>query len=155
MYLLALSDLTRDLMNRAGAKAANLGELLRAGFPVPDGFVLTTEAFGRFLLHAGRCIVFHNEKPSAVPFPSWLDPAWHNCLVGCLLCQGKCPENRDFAGACQEGATFSPGETELLLAGTSLDRMPAPLAKKLEAFDLASLLEVLPRNLKALIERAK
>ncbi len=33
----------------AGAKAANLGELARAGFPVPDGFVLTVEAFKRFV----------------------------------------------------------------------------------------------------------
>ena len=30
-------------------KAATLGELARAGFPVPDGFVLTTDAFDRFL----------------------------------------------------------------------------------------------------------
>jgi phosphohistidine swiveling domain-containing protein len=29
----------------AGGKAANLGELIAAGFPVPDGFVLTTEAY--------------------------------------------------------------------------------------------------------------
>jgi epoxyqueuosine reductase len=109
----------------------------------------------RFLLHAERCIVFHNEKPWTVSFPSWLDPSWHNCLVGCLLCQSKCPENRDLAGVCQEGATFSPDETELLLSGMPLDRLPAPLAKKLEEYDLASMLEVFPRNLKALFERAK
>ena len=29
----------------AGGKGANLGELIRAGFPVPDGFVITTEAY--------------------------------------------------------------------------------------------------------------
>ncbi|WP_084958255.1 PEP/pyruvate-binding domain-containing protein [Thermoactinospora rubra] len=29
----------------AGGKGANLGELLRAGFPVPDGFVVTTHAY--------------------------------------------------------------------------------------------------------------
>jgi pyruvate,water dikinase len=29
----------------AGGKGANLGELVRAGFPVPDGFVLTTDAY--------------------------------------------------------------------------------------------------------------
>src|SRR5215218_3874252 len=34
----------RDL-DRGGGKAANLGELLRAGFPVPLGFVLTTTAY--------------------------------------------------------------------------------------------------------------
>src|SRR5215213_2482619 len=34
----------RDL-DRGGGKAANLGELLRAGFPVPPGFVITTAAY--------------------------------------------------------------------------------------------------------------
>jgi phosphohistidine swiveling domain-containing protein len=29
----------------AGGKGANLGELISAGFPVPDGFVITTEAY--------------------------------------------------------------------------------------------------------------
>ena len=29
----------------AGGKGANLGELIRAGFPVPDGFVITTAAY--------------------------------------------------------------------------------------------------------------
>ena len=29
----------------AGGKGANLGELIAAGFPVPEGFVLTTEAY--------------------------------------------------------------------------------------------------------------
>src|SRR5438477_775444 len=28
-----------------GGKGANLGELVRASFPVPDGFILTTEAY--------------------------------------------------------------------------------------------------------------
>src|SRR5436305_7391228 len=28
-----------------GGKAENLGRLLRAGFPVPDGFVITTRAY--------------------------------------------------------------------------------------------------------------
>ena len=40
-----LSDLSRDDVATAGGKAANLGELVRAGFPVPNGFVVTTEAY--------------------------------------------------------------------------------------------------------------
>lgn len=35
----------------AGGKAINLGELLRAGLPVPDGFVVTTEASRRLHAH--------------------------------------------------------------------------------------------------------
>ena len=40
-----LSDLTRNDLAAAGGKGANLGELVRAGFPVPDGFVVTTDAY--------------------------------------------------------------------------------------------------------------
>jgi rifampicin phosphotransferase len=40
-----LSDLTRNDLATAGGKAANLGELVRAGFPVPNGFVVTTDAY--------------------------------------------------------------------------------------------------------------
>lgn len=35
----------RDDLALAGGKGANLGELVRAGFPVPDGFVVTTRAY--------------------------------------------------------------------------------------------------------------
>jgi phosphoenolpyruvate synthase/pyruvate phosphate dikinase len=48
-YVLPLPDLTRADVSRVGAKAANLGELARAGFPVPDGFALTTQAFDDFV----------------------------------------------------------------------------------------------------------
>ncbi len=37
---------------RAGGKGANLGELTRAGFPVPPGFCVTTEAYRAFLTEA-------------------------------------------------------------------------------------------------------
>src|SRR5712664_1059541 len=37
----------------AGGKGANLGELMRAGFPVPDGFVITTEVYARAASAAG------------------------------------------------------------------------------------------------------
>ncbi|NMR29316.1 PEP/pyruvate-binding domain-containing protein [Crystallibacter degradans] len=33
----------------AGGKGANLGELIRTGFPVPDGFVITTRAYATLL----------------------------------------------------------------------------------------------------------
>ncbi|EYF02121.1 PEP/pyruvate-binding domain-containing protein [Chondromyces apiculatus] len=48
MYVLGREDLAL-----AGGKGANLGALIRAGFPVPDGVVVTTEAYDRFVAHAG------------------------------------------------------------------------------------------------------
>src|ERR687897_3767769 len=35
----------RDDLDLAGGKGANLGELLSAGFPVPDGFLVSTAAY--------------------------------------------------------------------------------------------------------------
>ena len=40
-----LDQVTRDDVAIAGGKGANLGELVRAGFAVPDGFVVTTAAY--------------------------------------------------------------------------------------------------------------
>ena len=37
----------------AGGKAANLGELIQAGFPVPPGFVVTTTAYDRVVAANG------------------------------------------------------------------------------------------------------
>ena len=45
MLVRALDELTAADLSEAGGKGANLGELRRAGFPVPDGFVITTAAY--------------------------------------------------------------------------------------------------------------
>ncbi len=42
-----LADLRSGDLARAGGKAANLGELIAAGLPVPDGFCVTTDAYAR------------------------------------------------------------------------------------------------------------
>jgi epoxyqueuosine reductase len=105
----------------------------------------------RFLLHAERCITFHNEKPAAVPFPAWMDPAWHNCLMGCLHCQWVCPENKDMRHWVQDGVTFSQEETELLLAGAPLEEIPAGTLIKMQRVHLDLWLDIIPRNLSALL----
>lgn len=43
--VLGLGDLSASMLPQVGGKAANLGELMSAGLPVPDGFCLTTEAY--------------------------------------------------------------------------------------------------------------
>ncbi len=43
--ILSFGALDRDSLPIAGGKAANLGELTRAGFPVPNGFCVTTAAY--------------------------------------------------------------------------------------------------------------
>jgi pyruvate,water dikinase len=48
-YIMPLNQITRAHVTRVGSKAANLGEMMQSGITVPDGFVLTTEAFEHFL----------------------------------------------------------------------------------------------------------
>ena len=44
-FVVSLGDLDQDDLAAAGGKGANLGELIRAGFPVPDSFVVITDAY--------------------------------------------------------------------------------------------------------------
>jgi epoxyqueuosine reductase len=113
---------------------------------------LRTGTSERFLLRAERCITFHNEKPGDVPFPAWIDPSWHNCLIGCLHCQRVCPQNREFLHWVEERVEFSQEETALLLQGVALDQLPPATVKKLEQSDVIKLLDVLPRNLGVLLK---
>jgi pyruvate,water dikinase len=46
---LAFHQIAASDLPRVGGKGANLGEMARAGFPVPPGFCVTTEAFRRFM----------------------------------------------------------------------------------------------------------
>jgi pyruvate,water dikinase len=48
-FVTRLQDVGADSAEHVGGKAANLGEMLRAGLPVPPGFVLTTDAYRHFV----------------------------------------------------------------------------------------------------------
>lgn len=48
-----LADFGADDLALAGGKGANLGELVRQGFPVPAGFVVTTDAYTALLADSG------------------------------------------------------------------------------------------------------
>ncbi|HSR35063.1 MAG TPA: 4Fe-4S double cluster binding domain-containing protein [Anaerolineae bacterium] len=112
-------------------------------------------AADRFLLHAERCLTFHNEKPADVPFAGWIEPSWHNCLIGCLECQTVCPENRQVRQWFEEGAEFSQEETALLLEGVPLGQMPASTVEKMERLGLDGYAGRLPRNLNALLHQRR
>ena len=81
-YVLSLADIPPHDAERAGAKAAKLGELARAGFPVPDGFVLTTSAFDRFM---AANVLGPDSSPEAVAAASM--PA---VVVDSLLAAAEC-----------------------------------------------------------------
>ena len=48
-YTIPFPRLNKTNIPIAGGKGANLGEMTTAGFPVPPGFVMTTEAYDAFV----------------------------------------------------------------------------------------------------------
>ena len=48
-YILNFDECDLSLLPYVGGKNASLGELIRAGIPVPPGFAVTTEAYRRFI----------------------------------------------------------------------------------------------------------
>lgn len=104
----------------------------------------------RFPIHAERCITFFNEGPEE--FPEWIDTAWHNSLVGCMKCQLVCPVNKPFTSWVERGEDFDEAETELILNRVPVDRMPPETVRKLNRSYMADYLDVLPRNLRALLK---
>lgn len=45
MYIKNFNEISKEDKNLVGGKAASLGEMTKADFPVPPGFVITTEGF--------------------------------------------------------------------------------------------------------------
>ncbi len=49
VYIKWFEEVTKEDTNIVGGKGANLGEMTRNGFPIPPGFVLTAEAYWKFV----------------------------------------------------------------------------------------------------------
>ncbi len=49
-YTKLLQDVSKNDISRAGGKAANLGEMIKAGLPVPEGFVLLVSSYKNFII---------------------------------------------------------------------------------------------------------
>ncbi|MGI5901693.1 MAG: PEP/pyruvate-binding domain-containing protein [Desulfitobacteriia bacterium] len=48
-YVLGFNEVDKTSLPYVGGKGANLGEMLKAGFPVPQGFCVTTRAYQAFV----------------------------------------------------------------------------------------------------------
>ena len=49
MFVAKFEKISKDDIDIAGGKGANLGELTQAGIPVPPGFVITSETYEKFM----------------------------------------------------------------------------------------------------------
>ncbi len=50
-YILFFDEIDQKDLSLVGGKGANLGEMTKAGFPIPYGFCVTTEGYKEFLQH--------------------------------------------------------------------------------------------------------
>ena len=113
----------------------------------PTGAILSD----RFLIRAERCLTFHNER--LADFPDWIDPAWHNCLIGCMICQLVCPANRGVRSQSGKGESFTEAETALVTRGVSVDQLPRSTADKLQRLGLLEDVGLITRNLNVLLRQ--
>lgn len=49
--VVSLKDIDKDDVRYVGGKSANLGEMIKTGFPVPGGFVVTAHSYFTFIKH--------------------------------------------------------------------------------------------------------
>jgi epoxyqueuosine reductase len=114
-----------------------------------------THAIGadRFLLDGGKCLTFFNEANEE--FPDWIDPAWHNCLIGCMVCQDVCPANKDHTAWIIPGGDFSEEETRMILEGVGKEKLPSGIIEKLKKICMFDEYDLLKRNLEVLMNQRK
>ncbi len=103
--------------------------------------------YDRFLLHAERCITYHNEKKGDIPFPNWMEISWHNSVLGCMHCQRVCPENKGVINWTGMEEEFSEEETASILEGAPKDKLASKTLEKLQHLDIVDYYDRLPRNL--------
>jgi len=96
-------------------------------------------------------LTFFNEKSG--DFPEWVDPSWHNCLIGCMICQDICPVNKDHTNWIVEGGKFLEEETLIILKGVLKDKLPLDTIEKLKKLYMLNNYNLLQRNLRVLINK--
>jgi phosphohistidine swiveling domain-containing protein len=80
-YVVRLRDCGPFGVDRVGTKAWNLSQLLVKGYPIPDGFVLTTQAFDRFLEENRLGTEFSSETVLAADLPDDMREACREALA--------------------------------------------------------------------------
>lgn len=101
------------------------------------------------LIDAHKCLTYFNESPGI--FPVWIDDTAHNSLVGCLLCQDKCPQNKKFINNFCEYDSLNENELPEILNIKKFEKLDLALQSKLKNLGMDTYYYVLSRNLKVLL----
>jgi len=106
----------------------------------------------RFPIHHNRCITYFNESENLLP--NWINPLWHNALIGCMRCQIVCPKNKNLITKSPDSILFSEEETDQILNGVSIENLTSKTLCKLKAINFLENYTLLSRNLKLLLEKS-
>ncbi|MDN7241554.1 phosphoenolpyruvate synthase [Planococcus sp. N028] len=60
-YVLGFNEIDKSYLSSVGGKGANLGEMTKAGFPIPQGFCVSTSAYRSFLQASSEMEGFYEE----------------------------------------------------------------------------------------------
>lgn len=81
--ILFFNDINKNMIGLVGGKGANLGEMTQAGFPVPNGFCVTTEVYKDFINDidlSGLDAEQIREKLCSMPLPDYLPEMLNEAL---------------------------------------------------------------------------
>jgi len=106
----------------------------------------------RFPIHHNKCITYFNESENLLP--NWINPLWHNALIGCMRCQIVCPKNKNLITKSPDSILFSEEETDQILNGVSIENLTSKTLCKLKAINFLENYTLLSRNLKLLLEKS-
>jgi len=97
-------------------------------------------------------LTYFNER--LAEFPDWVASAWHNSLIGCMICQRVCPVNRQFLNWYEETVHFTEPETKQILDSIPMEQLSQLASEKLRKIYLLEEMALLPKNLRVLINQA-
>jgi len=113
-----LKNLTQKDISLAGGKGASLGEMIKAGIPVPGGFVILTSAFEKFLKET-KIDVEIEKISEKINIEDAKSVAKSSKVLNNLICQSKMPEDiekeilAEFGKLKQDGASVAAMDSRL------------------------------------------
>ena len=98
----------------------------------------------KLLIESDKCLTRLNQLND--DFPDWVPPTAHHSTYYCMMCQARCPMNKD-----QEPIEifFNQTETARILVGGPYDDVSTELQDKITLLNLGKLASI-PRNLRVL-----
>ena len=91
-YAIPLKEISAELFQEFGGKAANLGELIKAGFNVPAGFCIKADAY-YYLIESNGLGGQISELVKAINFDSFKDLDQRSLLIRSLIVNAQIPKD--------------------------------------------------------------